>query len=175
MVDSLIRCQRFQVPAMTPRLPPLDARIPTWAFEDLIARACPFCGTVENEPRCVRPDGLTVRECRQCSAFFVSPAPTEAQLARFYANYDVGHRQEAPATAAELLALYRDQGPLYDLRMRELTSMMALEHTRVLDVGFGRAQFMWSLQSLGAEVHGIELDGTAIATARALGITNVRK
>ena len=118
---------------------------------------------------------MTVRECRLCSAFFVSPAPTEAQLSSFYANYDKAHRLEAPATPAELLSLYRDQGPLYDFRVRELSSMMAFENKRVLDVGFGRAHFMWSLQSLGADVHGIELDDAAIAIARELGLTSVRK
>ena len=156
------------------RLPPLDVRIPPWNLDDLVARACPYCGTVENQPHCVRPDGLTVRECRLCSAFFISPAPTEAQLSSFYANYDKAHRLEAPATPAELLSLYRDQGPLYDFRVRELSSMMAFENKRVLDVGFGRAHFMWCLQSLGADVHGIELDDAAIAIARQLGLTSVR-
>jgi SAM-dependent methyltransferase len=160
---------------MMRRLPPLDARIPAWNLEELVARPCPYCGTAENESHCIRPDGLTVRECRHCSAFFVSPAPTEAQLASFYANYDKAHRLESPATPAELRTVYRNRGPLHDLRVRELSSMMAFEHKRVLDVGFGRAQFMWCLQSLGADVHGIELDDAAIAIARALGITNVRK
>ena len=157
------------------RLPPLDTRIPPWNLDQLVARPCPYCGTAANEPHCIRPDGLTVRECGRCSAFFVSPAPTEAQLSSFYANYDKAHRLESPATPAELRALYRDQGPLHDFRVRELSSMMAFEHKRVLDVGFGRAHFMWSLQALGAEVHGIELDDAAIAIARALGMTNVRK
>ena len=160
---------------MMPRLPQLDVRIPPWNLDELVARPCPYCGTAEQEPHCVRPDGLTVRECKRCSAFFVSPAPTEAQLASFYANYDKAHRLESPATPTELRNLYRDHGPLHDFRVRELSSMMAFEHKRVLDVGFGRAQFMWALQSLGAEVHGIELDDAAISIARGLGMTDVRK
>ena len=160
---------------MTFRLPPLDARIPPWNLDELVPRPCPYCGTAAGEPNCIRPDGLTVRECRQCGAFFVSPAPTEAQLANFYAHYDQDHRSDAPMTPAELLVTYRNRGPLYDFRVRELSSMMAFEGKRVLDVGFGRAHFMWCLQSLGADVHGIELDDEAIAIARELGITKVRK
>ena len=160
---------------MTFRLPPLDARIPPWNLDELVARPCPYCGTAAGEPNCIRPDGLTVRECRQCGAFFVSPAPTEAQLANFYSHYDQDHRSDAPMTPAELLVTYRNRGPLHDFRVRELSSMMAFEGKRVLDVGFGRAHFMWCLQSLGADVHGIELDDEAIAIARELGLTKVRK
>lgn len=141
----------------------------------MAARPCPYCGTVAGEPLCVRPDGLTVRECRHCLAFFVSPAPTEQQLSSFYAHYDTDHRWDAPMTPAELLAMYRTRGPLCDFRLRELSSMMAFEGRRVLDVGFGRAHFLWCLQSLGADVHGIELDDEAISLARELGITQVRK
>lgn len=160
---------------MTVRLPPLDARIPPWNLDELVARPCPYCGTVVAEAYCIRPDELIVRECRQCRAFFVSPAPTERQLSNFYAHYDTDHRWDAPMTPAELLAMYRDRGPLCDFRVRELSSMMAFAGKRVLDVGFGRAHFLWCLQSLGADVHGIELDDQAIAFARELGIAQVRK
>jgi 2-polyprenyl-3-methyl-5-hydroxy-6-metoxy-1,4-benzoquinol methylase len=160
---------------MTLRLPPLDARIPAWNLDDLVARPCPYCDAVAREEYCIRPDGLTVRECRRCGAFFVSPAPTEAQLARFYSNYDSTHRRDAAETPADLRVVYQNHGPLEDFVVRELSSMMAFKGKRVLDVGFGRAHFLWSLQSLGANVHGVELDDGAISIARGLGITNVRK
>jgi 2-polyprenyl-3-methyl-5-hydroxy-6-metoxy-1,4-benzoquinol methylase len=160
---------------MTQRLPSLDGRIPVWNLDDVFARPCPFCGAEGGEPDCIRPDGLTVNECRACGAFFVSPVPTEAQLADFYANYDALHRRDAAADPPTLLAAYRRLGPLNDLRIRELSSMMRIAGKRVLDVGFGRAYFLWCLQSLGADVYGIELDESAITIARGLGITNVRK
>jgi 2-polyprenyl-3-methyl-5-hydroxy-6-metoxy-1,4-benzoquinol methylase len=160
---------------MTLRLPPLDARIPAWNLDDLVARPCPYCEAIAREAHCVRPDGLTVRECKRCGAFFVSPAPTEAQLARFYSNYDSAHRRDASETPSDLRVVYQNQGPLRDFLVRELSSMMRFEGKRVLDVGFGRAHFLWSLQSLGANVHGVELDDGAISIARELGIANVRK
>jgi 2-polyprenyl-3-methyl-5-hydroxy-6-metoxy-1,4-benzoquinol methylase len=102
-------------------------------------------------------------------------AAPDRELVRFYANYDERHRLDWPATAAELRAAYQARGPLYDLRVRELSSMIALDGARVLDVGFGRGHFMWSVQALGADVYGIELDDAAIALAPALGFAHVRK
>ena len=76
---------------------------------------------------------------------------------------------EAPTTPAELRTDYRI-GARFMTSACQLSSMMAFQRKRVLDVGFGRAHFMWCLQALGAEVHGIELDDAAIAIARALGM-----
>ena len=46
-------------PAVLPKLPPLDYRIPRWAPEDLGPRPCPFCGGAERAGLAA-PQSLTV-------------------------------------------------------------------------------------------------------------------
>lgn len=142
---------------------------------DLIQRVCPFCVTAAGKAGFTRPDGLRVWECANCGAHYISPAPSAKQIANFYANYDANHRRDAAATPAELRATYQSLGAMGDFRVRELSSLMTFEGKRALDVGFGRAHFLWCLQELGAEACGIELDDKAIEVAQALGIRNVRK
>jgi 2-polyprenyl-3-methyl-5-hydroxy-6-metoxy-1,4-benzoquinol methylase len=159
---------------MIRKLPQLDSRIPTWNMGDLLERDCPFCDSRACSARFIRPDGLTVNECEFCKAFFVSPAPSDIQLHHFYQSYDTMHRRSS-TTPRDLLRTYEQLGPQEDFRFRELISMIELKGCRALDVGFGRGHFMWCLKSQGADVHGIELDESAINIARALGIENVRK
>jgi len=156
-------------------LPPLDARIPAWNLGDLVERFCPVCGQDGAEPLFRRPDLLVVRRCPGCSGFFVSPAPSAAQLDAFYAHYDEQHRRDPAQTPAELLRSYRRTRPDEDFRLRELASLMPLAGARVLDVGFGRARMLFDILRLGGVPHGVELDDRALEIARALGIANVTK
>jgi 2-polyprenyl-3-methyl-5-hydroxy-6-metoxy-1,4-benzoquinol methylase len=156
-------------------LPPLDARIPAWDFEDLCERACPVCGGSGAAPRFVRPDRLVVRRCDGCTTYFVSPAPSAAQLDAFYARYDEQHRRDPPMSVAELRRAYLRSPANADFRLRELASLRPLAGAQVLDVGFGRARMLFDAMRLGAVPHGVELDEQAIAIARALGITRVTR
>jgi 2-polyprenyl-3-methyl-5-hydroxy-6-metoxy-1,4-benzoquinol methylase len=157
------------------RLKPLDARIPEWKHDDLVARACPVCRSERALPSCVRPDGLTVRACGACRTFFVSPSPSAAQLDAFYAAYDDAHRREVDEGPRALAARYRRIHPREDLRIRELATLRELRGARVLDVGFGRARMLFDLSRLGAVVSGLELDPKAIELARSLGIEDLRR
>ena len=79
---------------MALKLLPLDARIPQWDFDRLTERNCPVCSSSDAHAAYVkRPDGLSVRICRKCNAFFVSPSPSEEQLDAFYRDYDEKHRR----------------------------------------------------------------------------------
>jgi len=70
----------------------------------------------------------------------------------------------------DLVASYADIDPFADMRIRELSSLMKFENARVLDIGFGRAQFLHCLAILGATPFGLELDTQAIELAGRLGI-----
>ena len=77
------------------KLDRLDLRVPAWNLDGLVTRACPLCDRAPDAPRFERPDQLTVCECAECTTWFVSPAPTDAALDRFYSHYDATHRREA--------------------------------------------------------------------------------
>jgi 2-polyprenyl-3-methyl-5-hydroxy-6-metoxy-1,4-benzoquinol methylase len=168
-----------------PRLSSVDPRPGPWRTDALVPRACPICAA-EGEPRFVRPDGLVVRGCGRCGAWFVSPAPGPEQLRDFYRDYHRRHRVEAfQGTAhadrsrlptveapAALAARIRGRDPLQDLRVRELASNVPLAGARVLDVGCGTGQLLWLLSSLGAEVTGLDVDPAAAAfVAGELGLS----
>ncbi len=66
--------------------------------------------------------------------------------------------------------------PLSDEKFRVLNRLRSLHGLHVLDVGFGMGQSLLLLQSLGARVSGIDLDGDAVSFARSvLGIDNVEQ
>ena len=156
---------------MAPKLPRLDARIHQWDFDRLIERNCPICGSADAQVAFVeRPDGLGIRTCGKCHALYVSPAPSSEQLEAFYGNYDAKHRRASRINAGELASSYQEANPLADLRIRELSSLMKIESSRVLDIGFGRAHFLYCLKKLGAIPLGLELDAQAVEFARFLGI-----
>ena len=148
----------------------LDARIPSWNPECLFKRSCPFCGD-DGENRFVRPDGLTVKHCDTCGAFFISPAPNESELSSFYKTYFAEHRRKGiPNPRAVLNARPRD-----DLRVVEIASHGSLDGKRVLDVGCGWGVLLKRFQKLGASVTGIDLDPQAARFARErLGLPAVR-
>jgi 2-polyprenyl-3-methyl-5-hydroxy-6-metoxy-1,4-benzoquinol methylase len=143
-----------------PLLDQLDARVPVWDAAGLIPRRCPFCGT-DGVPCVIRPDGLTVRQCAVCDCRFVSPAPSEQTLARFYATYYTDHGYlilEEQALDASV-----DDG---DVRLQELRSLGSWKGKRALDVGCGAGDFLASLQLLGMEITGVDLDRAAVEHAR---------
>lgn len=155
------------------KLSPLDARIPNWNFNELVERNCPICASVDHNSCFIRPDNLNVRLCKHCNTFFVSPSPSEAQLFSFYSNYDENHGRGSSISLDEIRNKYIKTEPLSDLRIKELKSLTSLTNSKVLDVGFGKAQFLFLLKKLGAIPYGLELDKKSIEIAKALGIDNI--
>lgn len=155
------------------KLHPLDYRIPKWNHDDLVERYCPICNSPDADTRYIRPDSLTVRLCNKCNTFYISPAPSHHQLSSFYTTYDENHRRTPSQTTKELLRAYQSIDPFADLRIREISSLMPIEGSKVFDVGFGRAQLLYEFMKLGATPYGVELDMKAIEYAKAIGIQNV--
>ena len=160
---------------MALKLPPLDARIPQWNLDDLIERACPICNVSNEETKFERPDHLKIRECTGCGTFFICPTPSGEQLREFYEGYDQNHRSAPPIKPERLAALYESADPFSDLRIRELSSLMNIRGSRVLDIGYGRCHFLYCLKKLGAIPSGLELDSDAIEFAKSLGIEVFQK
>ena len=157
------------------KLPPLDFRIPKWDLNELQERLCPICNNSDSITKHIRPDSLTVKFCNNCNTFFVSPAPSPQELSKFYANYDERHRREPIINIDDLVHNYKDINPLEDFRIQKLSNYISFLNSKVLDIGFGRAQLLYTLMKLGAIPYGVELDEKAIEYATALGIHNVYK
>ena len=95
-------------------------------------------------------------------------------MVAFYAAYDARHRGQQP-TVNELRHRYNTDDPLDDIRLQELSALKPLAGARVLDVGFGRAKFLYHMMRLGAIAHGVDLDKSALEYATGLGLRNVRR
>ena len=132
-------------------------------------RNCPICDGEAKTALFRRPDGLTVRRCEACNTYYVSPAPSEEALAEFYASYNLNQGFDE-LSMHELRTLLDGTPPFDDMRLRELSSVMDLPGSSILDVGFGRAGLMYQLKRLGAEVTGVDPDESAQIYARVLGI-----
>jgi 2-polyprenyl-3-methyl-5-hydroxy-6-metoxy-1,4-benzoquinol methylase len=63
--------------------------------------------------------------------------------------------------------------PLSDLRVRKLSSVMQIEGSNFLDIGFGIPYFLYHLKKLGGNVYGLEQVDQAIAYAKQSGLENV--
>jgi 2-polyprenyl-3-methyl-5-hydroxy-6-metoxy-1,4-benzoquinol methylase len=155
------------------RLALLDPRVPDWGADSLHERSCPICGSAIGEIRFNRPDGLGVKQCSTCHTHFVSPAPDNQRLARFYAEYDSHHRAASALRPEDARRIFNGLEPLADVRINELLSLGNVKGKDVLDVGFGRGQFLYLLKRLGARPHGLELDPAALGFARQLGMEDV--
>lgn len=148
----------------------LDPRVPEWGQEHVLHRDCPICGSTGEALPYIRPDRLGLNQCLECGTIYVNPAPNAERLSQFYARYDADHRIASPLTPEAARHIFDRLDPLADVRISKLNSWGSLTGKRVLDVGFGRGQFLYLLQRLGAEAHGIELDPDAVAFARNLGL-----
>lgn len=155
------------------RLDPLDIRIPSWNKVDVIFRKCPVCDGEAGVPVYVRPDSLIVNECERCKTYYVSPSPSEAQLAKFYETYENEHRAATPLKPMEALRSYELLLPYDDIRIAKLSSLVDLKDKSVLDVGFGRGQFLYLLKKMGCYPYGTELDPSAVSFCKTMGLENV--
>ncbi len=155
------------------QLPPLDIRIPAWDSERLQQRHCPFCQSRSGVAKYRRPDTLQVKRCDTCNTLYVSPAPSSQALEEFYSSYHTDHFGVNGETPASVLTALRNADPLGDVRIQVLHSLMKLAGARVLDIGCGKAAFLFKLKLLGANIAGIEVDSAAASFARELGIDSI--
>ena len=143
------------------RLQQPNTGIPSWDPECLVERCCPFCGD-DGAAHCTRPDGLTVRSCATCGAFFVSPAPNEEELRGLYATYSAQHTRRGRPHPRDIL----HARPWDDFRVVEIASHVGLDGARVLDVGCAWGTLLKRFEKLGAHAAGIDLDPDAVRFAQ---------
>ncbi len=119
--------------------------------------ACALCGCARQSVLHVTrdrhygiPGDFTVARCDDCQLVFLSPMPTEAQLASFYPD-DFYAYQPHPKDSAGKRALKM----LLSIEIRTLDPKFP-QPGKVLDLGCGSGQFLAGYRERGWEVWGVE-------------------
>ncbi|OGU59431.1 MAG: hypothetical protein A2X64_00775 [Ignavibacteria bacterium GWF2_33_9] len=155
------------------QLDKFDQRMIEWSMNDLFKRDCPICTEPKQTQIFIRPDLLNIYYCKNCSTFFISPAPSSDQIIAFYKNYESAYRAEfnIPKYLLKKTLMYTD--PMSDLRLKELSRFMDFNGANCFDIGFGRARYLYLIKKLGGHPFGNEYNSDSIEIAKYLGINNV--
>lgn len=166
---------------------------------------CPYCGSSERELAykdvqdwsfyCA-PGKWTFWDCKQCSALYLNPRPTEATIGQAYGTYythnaankesilqllkdrirnecwsqwlnaDVNPRLHIPKVLGWLLNPFKS-------RLAEpfgLSELTSLPKGRLMDVGCGSGHMLSLAKQLGWQAMGLEIDPAAVRAARTQGL-----
>jgi len=128
----------------------------------LVEVNCPLCGSTDSRPLFSVKDWafgcsgaeFTLRRCVACGCGYLSPRPSEADMARFYPPEFYWSWERAGETPAWEEIIRR--------RAQQLEAKAAwladLPPGRLLDVGAQKGEFLWYMQQRGWQVEGIEID-----------------
>ncbi len=122
-----------------------------FTFSEVVT-ACDLCGSTS---LAVRDQAKRVMQCRSCGYRFLSPRPSQAEVAEAYSTpqqYDTW--------------LNEDQGRQVMWKKRWALVKRYAEGSRVLDVGAGIGTFLANARDDGWSVSGTEVSRSAIAIAR---------
>lgn len=129
------------------------------------------------------PGRFAIVECTTCRLVRTEPSPSD--LASVYPDRYYTHVMPRKPTRRVRSRVLRAYGLATDghellsaldgvLADRLLPGLPPGPPGRLLDVGCGSGQMLLALQVAGWDGHGIEIDGHAVAAARAAGLANVR-
>lgn len=131
-------------------------------------RICYFCQSEDSEMlypvKDIFDDEYFLQKCRNCNAVFLSPNPTEEQLARAYDSSYYGTKEEKFSSPGieKVLDKFR-MG-----RAKRLHKALKGQGN-VLDIGCGNGRFLKYLSSLGNyRIYGTELDGNSAKRAQSI-------
>jgi 2-polyprenyl-3-methyl-5-hydroxy-6-metoxy-1,4-benzoquinol methylase len=154
------------------KLSKLDLRLPDWGTSPLIERNCPICNN-SGQPYLQRPDNLITNKCIVCGTYYISPAPNNDSLGKFYSNYHEKYSRMPKVLPEVLKASYDKINPLADLRIKKLASYFDLGKTTFLDIGFGQPFLLYMLKKMGSTTHGVDIDPKAIEYGKHFGLDSV--
>lgn len=125
---------------------------------------CRFCGSVElvgmYETSSIQNASYQLAHCKRCSAISLTPAPSDDELARAYAEDYYGERKSKFGPFIENVLNY-----FRSARARRLKSL--LPSGKVLDIGCGNGLFLRQLEKMGSfTVYGTEMEGGSAERAK---------
>ncbi|MBT3208682.1 MAG: class I SAM-dependent methyltransferase [Bacteroidetes bacterium] len=126
---------------------------------------CVYCKSQNSEKlystKDIFEDTFHIHKCRKCKAYFLSPQPTNEQLARAYDDSYYGEKDEKfeSSSVENVLDFFRKK------RAKKLSKYLK-EGANVLDIGCGNGRFLLYLQKYGKyRLNGTELDGNSAKRA----------
>jgi len=133
--------------------------------------ACSCCGSLDAEVVFVGrdllhglPGDFPVRHCRDCGAFYLSPRPTQGEIAYYYPEDYAPHNIAAVADHRTAWARWNLQYAM-NKRLRAVSPYVR-EPGRVLDLGCATGNFLDNMRRLGWKPFGVEPNQSAAAYAR---------
>ncbi len=144
-------------------------------------RPCPVCGAVDSEPGYLLQDRLfqiasgefAYRRCRDCASLFLSPLPSESQVAGFYRENYWWHA-ENPSRLQRWEGWYRsrvirDHGRF----LRGVPRITAGRPAELIDIGCGSGSFLREARRQGFSVTGMDSSATALRCLQEIGIRGI--
>ncbi len=120
--------------------------------QDTICRAC----LSRNLSPVGEKDGFTLLRCADCKTSIATPLPTEQELVKFYQN----HKKSNCYRSKKASKIRRSLG-----RVKRLMRASP-PGKKFLDIGCNIGYMVAAAHQAGLEAHGIDIDESAIATAR---------
>jgi SAM-dependent methyltransferase len=131
---------------------------------DQTVSICPLCGSTAQRPY-LHIDGYQIVQCQRCRFLFVSPPPSEVELAAFYQQPD--YYKGSPLGYTDYFGHRASHERLARSRLRRIERLRP-ERGRLLDVGCAAGFFLKVAQDRGWEVHGVDISEDMAAYARQL-------
>lgn len=129
---------------------------------ELTQVVCPLCDSEQSRYLFTTKDYLFsitdhefgVRKCIDCGCGFLSPRPHEADIGRYYpeAFYWAWEGSEGKLPWEEVIRKRQKQ-----LSAKKVW-LDGVQPGKLLDVGAQKGEFLWSMQSAGWDVQGVEMD-----------------
>ena len=130
--------------------------------------ACPVCLWPAPHSGVWERGGFQFAWCAACTALFMNPAPTEAELLRYYG----GHYWESTNSDRAKVYRFEKQFRRAVLFAAELEKAGVAKGGRVLEIGSGYGGVVWALgQLLEMKPYAVELDPGAREFQKLLGVT----
>jgi SAM-dependent methyltransferase len=157
-------------------LPPLPkavraGKVPMWAMDQLVHRACPICEMDIFTPIVRRPDNLLVVRCQGCAMLFLADIPVQEEIEAFYRKYSE-FKEYNLRHHSWLRNILRSMTDPY-VQLLEQTG--GLKGKSVLDIGCSYGQFIQLAEVRGAVISGVELDEGASKYLTGRGVRVTRR
>lgn len=123
-------------------------------------------------------DQFTVNKCKSCNAYFLTPAPSEKQLARAYdeSYYGSGDEKFKEGLIEKMLDYFRMQRAKTVCNYIKTNVSGAGQPPSLMDIGCGNGKFLSFVKQLGnVEIFGIEPEGGSARRAEKIPGIHLKK